>query len=269
MSLTLECFDEACVLAGIKSKFVDDNRSVLLFELGSRKRVAVNTNLGLLTDAEWRLFRDKYYSYLVFQSTKLMPPTWVYIDPKAEKQYAPYVIWRKNSEIEADIKKNLHLPIIIKRNSGTRGRNVFLCRREAEIGAALKKIYAKTQSEYDHVALAQTYIQPKAEYRLVVLASKLEFAYVKPHHKAVFGGTIQPQLIRSKSLLRKLRVLVERLVSVYPLLYAGVDVVADKGGNLWVIEINGSPVYSSLIRTYGKQPVIELFTRVIGYFDKQ
>jgi glutathione synthase/RimK-type ligase-like ATP-grasp enzyme len=123
--------------------------------------------------------------------------------------------------------------------------------------------------EYDQVALAQSYIPPKAVYRVVVFDSKVEFAYVKPHHRIEFGGNKEPKLITKKLLLGKLNRVVKSLAKVYPLLYAGVDVIEDKDGKLWVIEVNGSPVYSSFIKTYGKKPVADLFCRIIEYFGRQ
>lgn len=239
----------------------------MFFKSGTK--IGLNTHLGILTDAEWQIFRDKFYTYELFKSSGLLVDTFAYIDPLAIDHYAQFVVHQDLEEIVADIKTKLNLPLIVKRNSGTQGQNVFLCRDLAAVKKALAKIYSKRQLEYDHVALAQEYVLPKCEYRLVVFGGNLEFAYVKPHHRPEFGGVVEPKIVNDLELLKKMKDLVDRLNKIYPLIYAGIDVVETESGELRVIEVNGSPTYSSFIKLNGRQKVVELFRKIVEYLDKR
>jgi glutathione synthase/RimK-type ligase-like ATP-grasp enzyme len=194
---------------------------------------------------------------------RIFPKTISYIDPGSRSHFSSFVTHTSIEEIGADIAKQLSFPVIIKRNSGTQGQHVYLCTDLAQIHRSLKRIYSKRQITYDHVALAQEFVEPTREYRLVVFESRLQFAYVKPHHRKKFGGKILAALVKDEDRLGRMRDLILRLSEYHPLVYAGIDVVEMSDGSFKVIEINGSPTYSSFVKACGKDRVIELFVKII------
>lgn len=269
MSLVVECMAEACRLEGVPSFRIEENGSVLILPFDDGKRVVVNTHLGLLTDAEWRLFRDKFYTYCLFGGKDFFPKTRAYIDPGAPKRFQAFVTFPNIEAIVEDIEANFTYPVMVKRNSGTQGQNVYRCGDSDSVRTALKRIYSKKQTAYDHVALAQTYLKPAVEYRLVVYESKLEFAYVKPHRLKQFGGKSEPQIVADRLKIRRMEELVSQLCHHYPLLYAGLDIVESAGGEFRVIEINGSPTYSRFIQTNGTDLVVTLFRKIVRQLSKR
>lgn len=265
MSLAIDCLKKACDLEGIGYESVDENGSVVILHLAQKRSVAVNTRLGMLTDAEWDLFRDKYYTYQVFGKDKLFPPTKAYIDPWAIYHFAKFASKEPLPLIAKKIITEFRLPVMVKRNSGTQAQNVYLCTSFSEVETALHRIYSKQQIEYDHVALAQAYIKPKSEYRIIVFDNQVEFSYYKPHYRTEFGGKIAPKLVADN----RFQAFVDRVCQYYPIKYAGLDVVEDQSGRLWLIEVNGSPIYSSFIKANGDELVVQLFRKLMLSLNRQ
>jgi hypothetical protein len=262
MGYTLSSFKAACDLEEIDCQYIDVNNSVARLTYGGVKKIIINTRLGLLSDSEWWLLRDKYYSYLMFGKDLLFPHTESFIDPIAMDHYHPFVRESSIAEIKESIVAHFSMPVVIKRNSGTQGQNVFVCNNEEKIITSLESIYSKHQLAYDHVALAQIYIKPSSEYRIIVFNSKFEFAYHKPHSREEFGINDDVRLISDLHKIDRMKSLIKQVTTHFPLAYAGVDVIEDDKGKMWVIEINGSPTYTRFIEDNGDDLIIPLFRRI-------
>ncbi len=263
MSVTITSFKKACILENVSCKTVDTNESLVVITGNQKKHIILNSHLGLLSDTEWQLFRDKYYTYLLFGKDTLSPYTESYIDPQATAHFAPFVTYTTVEKIAQSIESSFTYPLVVKRNSGTQGQNVFICSNINEVIRALQAIYSKQQIEYDHVALVQQYVKPAAEYRIIILNSQFQFAYHKPHHRIDFGSTESAALITDTFLIDKMNALIGKLAAYFPLTYAGLDVIEDIDGRLWLLEINGSPTYSRFIDENGDERVIDLFRQVV------
>ncbi len=266
MSLTIRALVKACKLLSVPYRFIDQNKAVLAIDIKGNTRIVLSTRLGLLTEAEWWILRDKYYTNLLFAHSGLFPQTMSFADPDATKHFAHFAKEKSIGEIVDRIESAFSFPVVVKRNRGTQGYNVFICQTRVEIASALEQIYSKQQIEYDHIALAQEYIEPANEYRLIVFNSQLEFAYQKPHHLEKFGGKKEADLIVDASLLARFETLVQKLTDCYPLSYGGIDVVEDSTGKLFVLEINGSPSYSQFIKKNGDKWVVDMFTKILNYW---
>ena len=77
--------------------------------------------------------------------------------------------------IENKILKEFELPVIIKRNRGATGKNVFLCQKEENMADYVNRIFNINNKNYDYVALAQEYIKIDCEYRAIFFDKKINF----------------------------------------------------------------------------------------------
>ncbi len=137
------------------------------------------------------------------------------------------------------ITKEFETPVMVKRNSGTQKRNVFLCQSEKEIKQALKKIFSKKQLEYDHVALAQGYIQPSMELRVVVYQGEVEFWYPTK------GYTESNWLKEEVNTITNIS---QEVAKGLGATLMGIDLIKDKEGEWWFIEANANPIFSGFMR---------------------
>jgi biotin carboxylase len=108
-----------------------------------------------------------------------MPKTAGWVDPQGPAQYHGYARAESHAAIVDKICAEFSLPVIVKRNSGSQGQHVFLCKSRAEAAAAVAAVFDPEPRGYDHVVLAQEYIEPRKEYRAIVFRKEVLLAYEK------------------------------------------------------------------------------------------
>ncbi|MFM6350053.1 MAG: alpha-L-glutamate ligase, partial [Dolichospermum sp.] len=96
-----------------------------------------------------------------------MPRTLSFISPYCDEKYLEYLEFSSIDKIIAEIERNFVLPVIIKRNRGSGGNNVFKCTDLLEVCNALEHIFNVNSKNYDYVALVQEPIHIVKEYRSV------------------------------------------------------------------------------------------------------
>jgi glutathione synthase/RimK-type ligase-like ATP-grasp enzyme len=271
MGSSVHYIKQACVRLGIPYEEIDQHEALLKISLGKHIHYIVNTNLGLNNDALGRLSRDKFYHYLVLSNSVSMPYTKSYIDPEAVdlmRQFSKLTF----GQIIADITVSFELPVIVKRNSGTQGENVFLCTTVEEVTEALQLIFSKKQLEYDHVALVQTYIKPHSEYRAACLHDQVEFIYLKDNSSAIFEGNLSPlhwkyattKLVdRNEHTYSEIQRIYIAIRNSLPIEYGGLDVIEDEQGKLWLIEINAAPGYGEFIKHSDPEILVNFYAKVL------
>lgn len=262
-----------CTRLGFAYRFLDRYEALMEIDFGKRSHVIFNNVLGLNTDSFQKIMRDKQATYHVLHETVAMPDTLAFVDPDP---LGPFFRFAGESSLEAigdSIEHAFDYPVIVKRNSGTMTRNVFFAKNRAKVLASLKRIYSKRQKEYDHVALVQPYIEARSEFRVVVLTGQVELVYGKRRPvKALktfrvslgqwnerFGRT----LITDKQLLERLQAFASAVYARFPAAYMGMDVIEDQAGKLWLIELNGDPLYSGLIADQDTNVLEPLFERIV------
>ena len=124
-----------------------------------------------------RICDDKDFTYRLLKNKIRMPKTLSFFDPQALKKYNAYKKQLTVKEIVSDILTQFDLPVIIKKNTGKQGQNVFLCSDPKAIELALQKIFNRRSVKYDYLALAQTYIKKSKEYRVIFFNQQLLLAY--------------------------------------------------------------------------------------------
>jgi glutathione synthase/RimK-type ligase-like ATP-grasp enzyme len=214
-----------------------------------------------------KIFDDKGYTYELLKNKINMPKTLAFVAGDGQEKNLGYVKEKDIESICQTIKNNLTLPVIVKRNTGTQGNNVFFCKDTEAVKSSLEAIFNVNSKDYDKVALAQKYIEIEREYRAVFFNNQLILLYEKSKAEAEFIGNLSPLHwegskavhITDSKILSKIQKFIEPIVPILPLNYVGADIALDKQGNFWLIELNGRPIFNGFIKNNNPQIIIEMF----------
>jgi glutathione synthase/RimK-type ligase-like ATP-grasp enzyme len=264
----LRCLAKACARQNISFETYHHTANVALV---AGKHLFVNWSVPLLSHSVARLCTDKEYAYTFLKDKIRMPITTGFLDVAVDDAYSEYLRESSTNEIIERILNDFTLPVIVKRNSGSHGSNVYLCLTQADIKRALNAIFNRSSSEYDYVALVQEYFNAHVERRVILLDGKVSFAYRKDVTGAVFKGNLSPLhwenakgVLCSREEEARMEQFLAPLFSIFPgLRYVGVDVLEDVDGNLCLIELNGSPGYRVFIRDNGDARVVQMYGEML------
>ncbi|MDJ1180790.1 alpha-L-glutamate ligase [Roseofilum sp. BLCC_M91] len=260
---------EACQSLNLDYEIVHPNQNLIKVNL-DKPYFFVNGFTPMSTGGMMRILKDKDYTYHILKDRVLMPKTSAYIDPD-NPTYKNYVTYKTIPKIVTDIEDTFDWPVIIKRNTGSCGVNVFLCDRASEIQKSLEKIFDLHTKDYDYVALAQQTINIETEYRAIFLNQSLVLLYEKNIQTANFVGNLSPlhwqgaQAIHigDRDKISTIEQFIQPVFEVLPISYGGFDIAEDKSGNLWLIEMNSNPNYGIFIRDNPEGLVVEVFEKLL------
>jgi len=275
MSIHTKCIAAACERLGLSYTFISGDENFVKVETGGNRYYFPGPSTPFNDGATIKICRDKEFSYKLLSGAIAMPKTMGFVDPEAPEEYRGYALLGSIKEIAAKIGEAYSLPVIVKRNSGSQGRHVFLCKTSEEILDALQKVFDKNESDgdkYDHVALAQEYIEVKKEYRAVTFEREVILLYEKDISGATFAGNLSPLHwdfskavhINDPLTIRRMQ---EFLAPIYPLLdlrYGGMDIAEDAGGNLTLVELNSRPGFARFAKDNNKEPLIAMYEKILG-----
>lgn len=268
----LSCLKTVARISGFSVREFDLYGNLFELSKGPRKLFFANFSTPWNSGSVEQICKDKGFTYFILKDVVLMPETIGYFDPDFKRDgYGGYKKFNDVGVIADDITHNFPVPLVVKRNSGMRGVNVFLCRSSIEVERALTKIFFKDSPDYDYVALAQTYITPKAEYRAVIFRGKVVLLYEKDISKAEFKGNISPLHfegaraveVKDGALKKEIEGFLSPVFRVLPIDFAGFDVILDASGRWWLIEINTRPGFAIFIRDNGKEPIIKMYETIL------
>lgn len=273
MNKNAELLQKACTISNIQFQILDDFGNLILIKKNNKKYYFHGNHTPLNDSMVTRLSQDKEFHYRILNKHIKMPLTFGYLDPNVHKKYAEYKMFNSIDHIVGEILNNFTFPMIIKRNKGSEGQNVFLVKNENKLVSSLKKIYKKNYS-YDYLAIAQEYIKPRSEYRVVVLNSKIELMYKKDTTDAKRKTNLSPLhwegsktvKILNEEFIEKMQSFLNPIFDVINLKFGGIDVIEDENGKLWLIEINSSPGFHYYVKDNGEEDVVELYGKMIEYF---
>ncbi len=256
-------------LLNIPFSFVDLDESVLVLHFPQKDHVVINTKLGLITNAEEILGLDKAYQYQFLENKIALPQFRSYLD--IHSKYGKFARFHSAEEIKQDILRSFSFPIVIKKNRGTEGENVFLVENETELTKAIAQVFNRQDWNYDYVLIAQKYIQPVKEYRAIVYHQQLEFAYSKDNSQAVLRGNLSPlhweraqaPEVTDQQKIDQLDEFCQQFLKAWPLHFGGLDIIEDQTGKLWLIEVNTAPSLAFYIKDNGPEKVVGLYTKII------
>ncbi len=264
-----ECLRDALEELHIPYKILDQNGN--FFEVGKKKKyLFAGTTTPLNSEVFSLAARDKGFTDILLKDILSLPRTLAYLDPRVKKEYTDYRKFNSLEDVLKNIEFTFSFPLIIKRNSGLKGNNVFLCSNREEAKKALMKVFNHRSKNYDYVALAQEYIDIQKEYRVLVLNEKVELVYEKDNAGATFQGNLSPlhwKNARAVVAEEKVQEEIENfLMPLFPALeikWAGLDIALDKQGKFWLLEINTKPGFSLFIRDNGKKHIVELYKKLL------
>jgi D-alanine-D-alanine ligase-like ATP-grasp enzyme len=269
MTTSTQLISEICQELSIPCRVIDGAGALLEVTIHGKPKFIFNNTFGLISDVEAKISLDKSFQAQVLAGTELIPLTKSYLDP-----FSKYAIEKKPSinQVSEDILKHFQLPFILKKNSGSEGVNVFLVKNTDEVESSLTKIFNQKSSDYDHVVIAQQYIETNNEFRIIVFENEIQFAYKKTQTaNENFSSqnrwrNVKAELVTDQQKISQLQQLVDTVHSKWPIKYAGLDVIEDRNGQLWLIEINSSPALAYFIRDNGSELVKNLYRKILKSF---
>ncbi|AVH70752.1 ATP-grasp domain-containing protein [Nostoc sp. 'Lobaria pulmonaria (5183) cyanobiont'] len=261
---------KACKNLNISYEILHPSENLIKIKLNSKQHYFCNYSTPLLNQAVAHLIKDKEYTYHVLNKKVNLPRTVGFLSPFCDSQYKIYLKFPTIPDIVLEIKENFETPVIIKRNSGAGGHNVFLCDNLNEIETALKEIFT-INNKYDYVALAQEFIHIKSEYRAVFLNKELVLLYEKDITDAKFVGNLSPlhwdgakaKYINDPQILSEITNFAQPVFQELDIDYGGFDIVLDRDNQYWLIEINSHPNFSLFIRDNGEEPILRIFEKML------
>ncbi|MDZ8070278.1 MAG: ATP-grasp domain-containing protein [Nostoc sp. DedQUE08] len=261
---------KACENLNISYEILHPSENLVKIKLNSKQHYFCNYSTPLLNQAVAHLLKDKEYTYHVLNKKVKLPLTVGFLSPFCDIKYKIYLKFPTIQDIVLEIKENFETPVIIKRNSGASGHNVFLSKNLDEIETALKEIFT-INHKYDYVALAQEFIQIKSEYRAVFLNKELVLLYEKDITDAKFIGNLSPlhwdgakaKYINDPQILSEIANFAQPVFEELDLDYGGFDIVLDRDNQYWLIEINSHPNFGIFIRDNGEEHVLKIFEKML------
>ncbi|MHC5934943.1 ATP-grasp domain-containing protein [Nostoc sp.] len=262
---------QACENLNISYEIIHPAENLVKIKLNSKPHYFCNFSTPLINQAVAHLIRDKEYTYHILKEKVKLPRTVGFLSPFCDIQYKIYLKFPTIQDIVLEIKENFETPVIIKRNSGSSGHNVFLCQNQDEVENALKEIFNINFKKYDYVALAQEFIHIKSEYRAVFLNKELVLLYEKDITDAKFEGNLSPlhwngakaKYINDPQILSEIANFAKPVFEELDLDYGGLDIVLDRDNQYWLIEINSHPNFSIFTRDNGKEYALKLFEKIL------
>ncbi len=276
LNKTTTIVKKVCDEFGFNSEFIDEANVILRVNFedrgeGRESHLFIANNSGLNDEAVRKICGDKFYTYLLLRDEVNQPSTFSFIDPGAEDIYEDYGNFDSNKEIIDKIQENHGFPILVKANSLSRGINIFKCNNYEQVASAVENIFNKNSKNYDHVLVSQDYIYSQKEYRVLVYDQKIMFMYQKDNINGSFVGNLSPLhwenskavLVSDQDLWNEVQEFIKPIFSKFSLKYGGLDIIRDKNGELFLIEINTQPGFSYFIRDNSDAEVVKMYRKIL------
>ncbi|MEP6487944.1 ATP-grasp domain-containing protein [Microcoleus vaginatus GB2-A3] len=267
MLTNIEILLAACQELNIPYEILHPSQNLIRIKHRGENYYFVNYMMPFNSASIAQIFKDKEYTYQLLNGKIKTPRTLGFVSPHCEDKYKKYLSFPDIESIVLEVNKNFDLPVILKRNRGSGGNNVFLCESREQIQEALEIIFNVNSKNYDYVALAQEYIEIEHEYRAIFCKEKLVLLYEKDKYQAKFAGNLSPlhwegakaKHIINPTLMSEIEYFVKPVFAEMAINYAGFDIALDKKGQYWLIEINSTPNYDIFIRDNDRQIVVTMF----------
>ena len=262
---------KACNNLGYEYEILHESGNLVAVKNQGKSHIFVNWATPVNSSSVTHLCRDKEYFYQYFKSYINMPKTKGYLNPHCNKLYSDYVEYSEVEEIANDIEQNFEYPVVMKKNKGTLGTNVFQCNERSEVVNALCTIYDLSTNKYDYVAISQEYIQIQKEFRALFLEGDLHCVYEKSITGGKFVGNLsrlhwegaKAKIVLDIDFLERVQCFCKPIFQNCELRYTGLDIVLDTNNKLWLIEANSAPGFNSLVRDCGEELAIEWYRKTL------
>ena len=266
----------ACKKLSIEYEILHPNQNLVKVKLSDREYYFTNYSTPLIPQSLAEIFKDKQYFYQVFRDVVKMPLTVSFISPYCDQKYKEYLRYSTTDDIIAEIENSFELPVIVKRNRGSGGNNVFKCFDLLQIHNALDCIFNVNSKNYDYVALVQEPINIVKEYRSVWLNQEQIVVYDKDISQAEFTGNLSPlhwegaiaKQVSDEQTIASINKFIQPIFRKMSIPYVGLDIALDDHQNYWLIEANSHPNFDIFIRDNGEDVIVGLFEEILIYLSK-
>jgi len=234
---------EFCEEEGIISRAIDKRGNLLEIKYNGKPYFFTYTTTPFNTEDVQHVCNDKFLTYELLHSKISLPKTNKYLRPDLDPNWHDAIEFKSVAEIAADIQKHFSFPYILKMNAGSLGRNVFVCKNESDSAKAIEKIFKE-----DWTLLAQELVEKEKEFRVMIVGNSIELAYPKGS-----GEFLED--------LREMKKFLAPIAGIINLGWAGLDVILDKSGKYWLVEINTKPSLISAIKAGQKEKLKPLYKK--------
>ncbi len=193
-----------------------------------------------------------------------------FLYPGVAGKYLKYLRYSSIESIVESIEEHFTYPLVIKPNKGSLGINVARCYSKEEVEAALEVIFNIESNNFDYVALAQEYIAPVKEFRVVFFRGKPVLSYQRYYDKAYFGAkyweapggkTINLEL--DGELVQRSAKVFRPALTLSGLDYIALDIILTAEDELYLLELNSGPKYNHFADNHGADIVISMYETIL------
>jgi len=263
---------QACHNLNIPYEILHDHDNLVKIKL-DKNYYFCNYSTPLVDQSVFKILKDKEYTYSILQGKIKIPKTSGFLSPFCDEKYQEYLKFKTIPEIATEIQRLFQFPVIVKRNSGSSGHNVFLCKSFEEIETALTTIFNIHDKSYDYIAVAQEYILIQREYRAIFLNQKLILLYEKDIGQGTFTGNLSPlhwegaqaKYIDNSQIISEIETFCQPIFPELNLDYTGLDIAVDDHDQYWFIEANSHPNYDIFTRDNGSELAIQVFEKMLTF----
>ena len=265
----IRCLTEACKQLNVEFAFLDEEQNVVELYIHRQSFIFQSNRTPFNTEALAGICLDKGHTWQVLHPHLRMPQTLAFMDLEVTPKYRSYLRYHSLDAIMAKIEGALTYPIVVKRNRGALGSNVFLCQDRPEAEAALRRIYNKNLPGYDYVALAQEFIPSRQEYRLVCFRGEPLLLYERYAGDKLFkalyweGSEGRPILVEDEALIQEQMTFLQPLFERLRPGYVGVDLVRSVSGEWVLLELNSGPRVDHFIEHNGPARIVAMYVRMV------
>ena len=276
MNRNIKALTEACSNLNVPFETNHATNNLVSVYIDSNCYVFVNWATPLNPQSIMQLCQDKDYFYSYYRDVINMPKTSAFLNPYSDVKYEQYLNEKTVYEIIKAIESRHSYPIIVKKNRGSWGTNVFKVENRRQLEKSMLDIFNMNSASFDYVGLSQDYIQIETEYRVVFLNGDLQFCYKKIIDGATYKNNISPlhwegskgALVSDSDEIEQLKEFCSTLFEKLMIPFCGLDVARDKSGKLWLIEANSSPGFDYIIEHKGSEMAIRLYENILHVLKK-
>ena len=271
MEANIRCISKACELDGLQYRFIDANKNCL--EVAGQLYFQLNRS-PFNVESMAALCKDKEHQYNLLKDRINQPKTMGFLDYDTDPKYKKYLTHDSMNSIISAIEDNFSYPVVIKQNKGALGVNVFCCRTRAQVEQAITQVFDKKSPDYDYVVLAQKYVKPKQEIRVIFFDGEPVLSYDRVFGDTDFGAKYwetdegKAIAIQNSPLITRCAREFAPAVTLPGLRFVALDIIIDHNDELHLLELNSGPQVNNFIACNGEEPVVQMYSYILKQYLK-
>jgi len=115
---------KACDKLNLEYNILHKSQNVLEIKTPKQNLLFTNGITPFNSESVANICRDKDFTYTLFHNDLNLPKTVSFFDPNGGEEYKSYIEFKSHQIICEQIINQFSFPVIVKRNSGSQGKNV-------------------------------------------------------------------------------------------------------------------------------------------------